>query len=91
MQPLTRIQQKVGQQNLIWGILAALMAITSLSTDIYLPAMPTMQTDLQGDIELTITGFLIGFAFGQLFWGPISDHYGWLFGLNIIGLAMVTW
>lgn len=43
-------------------ILSALMAITSLSTDIYLPAMPVMATDLQGDAELTITGFLIGFC-----------------------------
>ena len=43
-------------------ILSALMAVTSLSTDIYLPAMPVMAKDLQGDAELTITGFLIGFA-----------------------------
>ncbi|CQE13151.1 drug resistance transporter%2C Bcr/CflA subfamily [Yersinia intermedia] len=40
-------------------ILSALMAVTSLSTDIYLPAMPVMAKDLQGDAELTITGFLI--------------------------------
>lgn len=57
-------------------ILAVLMAFTSLSTDIYLPAMPTMQHDLQGNIELTITGFLVGFAIAQIFWGPISDRYG---------------
>ncbi|HGH8124405.1 TPA: hypothetical protein ACJOGX_004662 [Enterobacter kobei] len=30
-------------------ILSALMAVTSLSTDIYLPAMPMMAKDLQGD------------------------------------------
>ena len=52
------------------------MAFTSLSTDIYLPAMPVMATELQGDVELTITGFLIGFAIAQLIWGPISDHLG---------------
>ena len=57
-------------------ILSALMAITSLSTDIYLPAMPVMATDLQGDAELTITGFLIGFCIAQLVWGPVSDHFG---------------
>ncbi len=43
--------------------LSALMAVTSLSTDIYLPAMPVMAKDLQGDAELTITGFLIGFRY----------------------------
>lgn len=50
------------------AILGALMAVTSLSTDIYLPAMPQMQTDLQGDIELTVTGFLVGFSIAQIIW-----------------------
>lgn len=58
------------------SILGALMAFTSLSTDIYLPAMPTMALELHGDSELTVTGFLIGFALAQLIWGPISDHVG---------------
>lgn len=58
------------------AILSALMAFTSLSTDIYLPAMPVMAAELQGDVELTITGFLIGFAIAQLIWGPVSDHLG---------------
>ncbi|ROR22816.1 Bcr/CflA subfamily drug resistance transporter [Comamonas sp. BIGb0124] len=58
------------------ALLSALMAFTSLSTDIYLPAMPQMQRDLQGNVELTITGFLIGFAIAQLIWGPISDRIG---------------
>lgn len=57
-------------------ILSMLMAFTSLSVDIYLPAMPKMHLELQGNIELTITGFLIGFAIGQLIWGPISDRIG---------------
>jgi len=60
----------------IIAILSALMAMTSLSVDIYLPAMPTMQHDLKGNIELTISGFLIGFSVAQIFWGPISDKYG---------------
>ncbi|WP_050460880.1 multidrug effflux MFS transporter [Raoultella planticola] len=52
------------------------MAFASLSTDIYLPAMPVMAAELQGDAELTITGFLIGFAVAQLIWGPIGDRLG---------------
>ena len=51
-------------------ILSALMAITSLSTDIYLPALPTMER------TLTITGFVVGFAIGQLFWRPVADRIG---------------
>ena len=57
-------------------ILGALMAITSLSTDIYLPALPAMEAALHGNAELTITGFVVGFAIGQLFWGPVADRIG---------------
>lgn len=58
------------------GVLGALMAFTSLSTDIYLPAMPQMAYELKGNIEMTVTGFLVGFALAQLIWGPISDRVG---------------
>lgn len=47
---------------LFLAILGVLMAFTSLATDFYLPAMPKMQEDLHGEVELTITGFLTGFA-----------------------------
>lgn len=84
---------------LFMAILGALMAFTSLSTDIYLPAMPQMAKDLQGNVELTITGFLIGFTIAQLIWGPISDHLGRriplfigmvLFVIGSTGCAMST-
>ena len=80
-------------------ILGALMAFTSLSTDIYLPAMPQMTEELNGNAELTITGFLIGFAIAQLIWGPISDSIGRkrplfiglvLFALGSVGCALST-
>lgn len=58
------------------GILGALMAFISLSTDIYLPAMPQMAQELNGNVELTVTGFLAGFALAQLIWGPMSDRIG---------------
>lgn len=70
-------------------ILSLLMATTSLSTDIYLPAMPEMAKELQGNAELTITGFLIGFALAQLFWGPISDKFGRKIPLYI-GVVLFT-
>lgn len=78
-------------------ILSAFMAFTSLSTDIYLPAMPAMQGELGGRAELTVTGFVIGFALAQLIWGPISDHIGrkkplfigtFLFVIGSIGCAL---
>ena len=60
-------------------ILAVLLAFASISTDLFLPALPTMQVALgasEGTLSFTISGYLLGFGFGQLFWGPISDRYG---------------
>ncbi|WP_413531000.1 multidrug effflux MFS transporter [Rahnella inusitata] len=80
-------------------ILSALMAFTSLSTDIYLPAMPAMAKALHGNVELTITGFLVGFCIAQLIWGPLSDHFGRrkplfaglaLFIIGSVGCALST-
>lgn len=72
---------------LFFLLLSALMAFTSLSTDIYLPAMPQMQRELQGNVELTITGFLVGFALAQLLWGPVSDRMGRRLPL-VIGMVL---
>lgn len=95
---MSSLSQRPATSGIIFmSILGALMAFTSLSTDIYLPAMPTMATELQGDAELTVTGFLIGFAIAQLLWGPISDHIGRriplfigmvLFVIGSVGCAM---
>jgi DHA1 family bicyclomycin/chloramphenicol resistance-like MFS transporter len=63
----------------ILAVLSLLMGFASISTDLYLPAMPAMGLALGADtgmIELTISGYLVGFSLGQLLWGPISDRYG---------------
>lgn len=63
----------------VLSVLSLLMGFASISTDLYLPAMPLMGRSLgaeAGMIELTISGYLIGFSLGQLLWGPISDRYG---------------
>jgi DHA1 family bicyclomycin/chloramphenicol resistance-like MFS transporter len=73
---MTSSHQRAASGALFILILSGLMAFTSLSTDIYLPAMPMMAAQLHGDAELTISGFLIGFALAQLVWGPISDRLG---------------
>jgi DHA1 family bicyclomycin/chloramphenicol resistance-like MFS transporter len=60
-------------------ILSTLMAFASISTDLYLPALPAMADALHSDpgtLQLTISGYLIGFSLGQLLWGPISDRHG---------------
>jgi DHA1 family bicyclomycin/chloramphenicol resistance-like MFS transporter len=63
----------------VLAILSTLMGFASISTDLFLPAIPAMATALRADagtIELTISSYLIGFSLGQLLWGPISDRYG---------------
>ncbi len=61
------------------AILSALMAFGPISTDLYLPALPSMAAALHsnaGVMEWSISGYLIGFSLGQLLWGPIGDRYG---------------
>ncbi|WP_349999121.1 multidrug effflux MFS transporter [Stenotrophomonas lacuserhaii] len=63
----------------VLAVLGALMGFASISTDFYLPAMPAMAIALHatsGMLAFSITGYLIGFSVGQLFWGPVSDKFG---------------
>ena len=60
-------------------ILSVLMGFGSISTDLYLPALPTMATALRstsGALDFTVSGYLVGFSLGQLLWGPIGDRHG---------------
>ena len=63
----------------VLAVLSTLLAFASISTDLYLPALPTMSRALHanaGQLEFTISGYLMGFSIGQLLWGPIGDRYG---------------
>lgn len=60
-------------------LLAMLVAVTPLAIDMYLPAMQLMAVDLKTPIhqvELSISGYLLGFAFGQICGGTLSDKWG---------------
>ncbi len=60
-------------------ILGALTAIGPLAIDMYLPAFAAIEHSLSapaGSAELTLAGFFIGMASGQLVWGPLSDRFG---------------
>lgn len=61
------------------GLLAALTGIGPLSTDMYLPSLPAIARAFDASVaeaQLTISSYLVGFAIGQLIYGPISDRYG---------------
>ncbi|HEY2876873.1 MAG TPA: Bcr/CflA family multidrug efflux MFS transporter [Reyranella sp.] len=61
------------------ALLALLSAFTPLSIDLYLPALPMITVDLHGtvgDIQLTLSAFMIAFGAGQIFYGPAGDRFG---------------
>jgi DHA1 family bicyclomycin/chloramphenicol resistance-like MFS transporter len=60
-------------------VLGFLTALGPLTIDMYLPALPAITDDLEttaAAVQLTLTGTLLGLAFGQLLVGPISDAIG---------------
>ncbi|MEJ0011515.1 MAG: multidrug effflux MFS transporter [Bauldia sp.] len=60
-------------------LLAFLTMIGPLSTDIFLPSMPSMAlifNTTPAGIQATLTSYFIGFALAQLLYGPISDSIG---------------
>ena len=64
---------------LLLAVLALLSAFTPLSIDMYLPALPVIAVDLHGsagDIQLTLSSFMIAFGAGQVFYGPAGDRFG---------------
>jgi len=49
------------------------------STDLYLPALPQMNSYFGSSsaiTNLTLSVFFVFYAVGMLFWGPLSDRYG---------------
>ena len=60
-------------------LLASLTALGPISTDMYLPALPGILRDLDtghAAVQLTLSMFLVGFAVGQIFYGPLADRLG---------------
>jgi MFS transporter, DHA1 family, multidrug resistance protein len=60
------------------ALLALLTAFGHIATDMYVPSMPDISRLLAADaseVQLTLSAYLVGFAFGQIVDGPISDRY----------------
>lgn len=61
------------------ALLVALGSFGPLTMSIYTPVMPSVGADLGAgadSVKLTLTTYMLGFAVGQLFYGPLSDRYG---------------
>jgi DHA1 family bicyclomycin/chloramphenicol resistance-like MFS transporter len=61
-------------------LIASMMALTALSLDMMLPALPAIGGAFQlvdpNDAQLVIVVYLFGFAAGHLYAGPLSDRLG---------------
>lgn len=60
-------------------VLASMTALGPVTMDIYLASMPHIGAALGAttrSVQLTLSSYLIGFAIGQILYGPLSDVYG---------------
>src|SRR5436190_6205484 len=60
-------------------LLGLLNTITPFSIDMYLPAFPDMAKEFNvpiNTIALSVSTYFLGFAAGQILYGPLLDRYG---------------
>lgn len=87
----TQLKIKISKHALI-VVLGFISMLMPLSIDMYLPSMPTIAHNFNvtdATVQLTISCYLLGFSFGQLLFGPITDSYGRR-NVLIIGLIIFT-
>lgn len=77
-------------------ILGTMTALTPFSIDMYLPAFPDIARDFGtsvAQVSLSLSGYFVGLAIGQLIYGPLLDRFGrrppLFVGLTIYILASV--
>jgi MFS transporter, DHA1 family, multidrug resistance protein len=82
---------------LIVLMLALLLGLQPVTTDLYLPALPAITQGFgagMGQAQLTLTALLLAFGLSQLVWGPLSDKFGrrpiLLWGMAAYTLASVA-
>jgi DHA1 family bicyclomycin/chloramphenicol resistance-like MFS transporter len=80
--------------------LSLLLGLQAVTTDLYLPTLPTVREVLgasMGEMQLSLTTLLLSFGISQLVWGPLSDRFGrrpiLIAGLTAFDLAslVATW
>lgn len=82
------------QHRFFTPLIAALVALSPLAMDSYLPAIPTLAAHFSvtsHDLSWTVSNFLLGLAAGQLLGGAVADQKGrrpvLLLGLLVFGIS----
>ncbi|MCP4988038.1 MAG: multidrug effflux MFS transporter [Colwellia sp.] len=63
---------------LLLPLLAAILAVSPLAVDMYLPAMPTLAAHLNTPMTMvqnSLSVYLLGYALGLILFGPMADKY----------------
>ncbi len=64
---------------LVVSVLAMLLGIQPITTDLYLPTLPALAAELGSPMtrtQLTLSALLFAFGLSQLFLGPVADRFG---------------
>ena len=59
--------------------LALLLGLQSVTTDVYLPALPMLTRSLgarMDQAQLTLSAMILAFGVAQMVWGPLADRFG---------------
>ncbi len=73
-------------------LLALLMGLQPITTDLMLPALPALAADLHAGmarVQLTMSALILAFGLAQLIWGPVADRIGRR-PVLLLGLALYT-
>ncbi len=60
-------------------VLALLLGLQPVTTDLMLPALPALAADLRAgmaSVQLTMSALILAFGLAQLVWGPVADRMG---------------
>ena len=82
---------------IVVSLLTLLLGIQPITTDLYLPSLPSIRHELAGSMtqtQLTLSALLLAFGCAQLLLGPLSDRWGrrpvLLAGLALYVLAAIA-
>ena len=76
---ISRQQGHPHSRKWILPLLGSLCVVTPFAIDMYLPAFATIATEFHtttAQISLSLSTYFVGFAMGQMLYGPLLDRYG---------------